>query len=137
MPRVELPIEPNERRRQWQLYLPASDIELLWPQIRSAVIPQMAELADIRYVTAKFQSRGGRSTYIRYHPDDVHQVASSLAEDRIAIPAAWRPDTPEGAQAERLHQQRSKQQAWIGPLFLLALFVVLLAVLWTVALLLK
>jgi hypothetical protein len=138
MPRVELPIEPNERRRQWLLHLPASEVALLWPQIRSAAIPQMAELAAIRYFTNKvISTRGGMITCIRYHADDVHQVARNLAEDKKSIPATWRTDTPEGMEAERLHQRRSKQEAWIGPLFLLALFVVLLAVLWTVALLLK
>ena len=137
MPRVELPIEPNERRRQWLLHLPASEVALLWPQIRSAVIPQMAELAAIRYFTEQSSTTGGKTTDIRYHTDDVHQVARNLAEDRMSVPATWRTDTPEGIQAERLHQRRSKQQAWAGCLFLPALFAVLLAVAWTVALLLK
>ncbi|MCM2416656.1 hypothetical protein [Streptomyces sp. RKAG293] len=138
MPRVELPREPNERGRQWMLHLPASDVAALWPQIRRAAIPEMVKLASIRYFTMEFFSTtAGVTTLIRYHPDDIHQVARNLAEDRMSVPAAWRTDTPEGTQAERLHQRRRRQGKWASCLFIPALLAVLLAVAWTVALLLK
>lgn len=79
------------------------EVQKLWP-VRGDKVFSAASRAGVRYRVVQGRSRGtygADPTYHLFHPGDVRQAATAMAEGRVDLPPLWRTDTPEGQRAER------------------------------------
>lgn len=93
-----VPGSPDEEKKPW---LGIHQVTALWP-VREDYVGQVARQAKVRRYHEPGESYGtygqgqGRDYY---HPGDVRQTATAIAEGRLDIPSLWRTDTPDGRRA--------------------------------------